>query len=435
MQPDGPKPWVMDVNAELRILEEDSEHGYLTYSQQACALSRLDEDCKKEFWAALAFRHCSGLGLKTGGRLLKHYGSAYEAFSRCEEWPQFGIAKGIVNELNSGHWRNNAHAEWEIAHKIDARVLLWTNSLYPDLLREIIDPPPFLYFKGDASLLHSPCIAIVGSRAASSEGLRLAAGFAEKLSRAGITIVSGMAMGIDKHAHEAALNGVGKSIGVLGTGIDIKYPLSNLDLYAKMENSGLLVSGFEPQKGAGPYSFPIRNRIISGVSLGVLVIEAAEKSGSLITARLALEQNREVFAVPARPFSDCSMGCQNLLRNGAHPAFNAENIIEELSEALRIFGSHKSGKNYTLCTKGETGNSKDTSRIKIESTPANIIKQESKEGPEEKVLNLLNQNGPTQFEFLTNCLSMTPEKLNVILTGLEIDGRIKRLPGARYDIT
>lgn len=182
----------------------------------------------------------------------------------------------------------------------------------PPLLRAAIDAPLLLYCRGDLALLRAPGFAVVGSRKATRHGRAVAEYMARSLSACGITIVSGMALGIDRVAHEAALARIGRSIGVLGTGIDMLYPLENQAVFDAMERRGLLLSEFAPGTPPQAGNFPIRNRIISGLSLGVLVVEAAHRSGSLITARLALEQNREVYAVPGPALDAHCLGCQDL---------------------------------------------------------------------------------------------------------------------------
>lgn len=199
---------------------------------------------------------------------------------------------------------------------------------YPGLLAEIPDPPPLLYGVGDLNLLAMPQIALVGSRHASRSGLELAQTFAKELARRGLCITSGLAYGVDAASHRGALAAAGKTIAVLGAGIDIIYPRRNAALYREIAEQGLLVSEFPPGSPPRREQFPQRNRVISGLSLGVLVVEAAVRSGSLITARFALEQGREVFAIPGSIHNPQARGCHRLIREGACLVESVEDIVE-----------------------------------------------------------------------------------------------------------
>ncbi|QYJ86109.1 DNA-processing protein DprA [Shewanella mesophila] len=210
-------------------------------------------------------------------------------------------------------------------------IITQSDPLYPSLLLQIADPPPLLFVKGDPNALLRPMIAIVGSRAASQTGLAVGYQLARELAACEIVVCSGMAAGIDGAAHQAAMDIEGTTIAVLGTGIDVIYPKRHRKLYADIQASGCLVSEFWPDTKPYAGNFPKRNRIISGLSLGVLVVEAARKSGSLITARLALEQGREVFAVPGSILAGDHQGCHDLLRDGAKLVESAADMIEELA--------------------------------------------------------------------------------------------------------
>ncbi len=199
---------------------------------------------------------------------------------------------------------------------------------YPALLAEIPDPPPGLFYCGDASLLASPQIAMVGSRHATRAGLELAESFAAELAQRGLCISSGLAYGVDAASHRGALRVQGKTIAVLGTGLDVVYPRRNEGLYQQIATEGLLVSEFPPGSPPRREQFPQRNRVISGLSLGVLVVEAAVRSGSLITARFALEQGREVFAIPGSIHNPQARGCHRLIREGACLVESVEDIVQ-----------------------------------------------------------------------------------------------------------
>lgn len=287
----------------------------------------------------LALRHARGIGLRRAGQLLAEYGSAFAAVEEGLRSPLAWSGKkllppDVARSFASEEWRPAAQEEWKALQRGDCCFLLWNDPGFPRLLKELPDSPLLLYFDGDTALLRSSVMAVVGARDCTREGIAVAAYLARELSQAGITIVSGMAKGIDRAAHLAALEGPGKSIAVLGTGIDVPYPQCNTDLYAELTARGLVLSEFAPGTAPAARHFPIRNRIISGLSLGVLVVEAADRSGSLITARLALEQGREVFAVPGHTMAAVSEGCRELIRKGAKAVFTADDILVELAPLL-----------------------------------------------------------------------------------------------------
>lgn len=205
---------------------------------------------------------------------------------------------------------------------------------YPPLLRELARPPSALFYKGDLNLLHLPQLAVVGSRNASRSGFETGRQFCAHLAQNGFAITSGLAQGIDTVAHQGALSVRGKTIAVMGTGLDRVYPANNRDLAHEIADKGLLVSEYLPGTGPLKSNFPQRNRIIAGLSLGVLVVEAALKSGSLITARLASELGREVFAIPGSIHNPMARGCHRLIREGAKLVETADHIIEELGAGL-----------------------------------------------------------------------------------------------------
>lgn len=212
----------------------------------------------------------------------------------------------------------------------DIELLCRVDADYPALLNEITDPPPLLFMRGQRGLLQRPMLAVVGSRRPSRRGEQDAQAFAHSLAEAGLTVVSGLALGVDGAAHRGALEGAAGSVAVLGCGVDVCYPRANRHLYEALLEGGLLISEYGPGSAPLRHQFPRRNRIISGLSLGVLVVEAAIKSGSLITARQALEQNREVFALPGSIHNPASRGCNALIRQGAKLVETLGDIFEEL---------------------------------------------------------------------------------------------------------
>jgi DNA processing protein len=208
--------------------------------------------------------------------------------------------------------------------------IAFNDDAYPPMLREIPDPPPRIYVMGRIELLHAPCLAIVGARNATPQGRRNARAFARDLSDAGLCIVSGLALGIDAAAHAGGLEGAASSIAVMGTGADIVYPTDNAALAERLKQAGCVITEYPPGTPPRPGNFPRRNRLISGLSKGVLVIEASRRSGSLITARMAAHQNREAFALPGSIHSPMSRGCHELIREGAKLVECTEDVLVEL---------------------------------------------------------------------------------------------------------
>ncbi|MBP5469697.1 MAG: DNA-processing protein DprA [Candidatus Riflebacteria bacterium] len=235
------------------------------------------------------------------------------------------------------------------------RLITFIDEEYPENLREIPDSPLVLYAKGEALGNCNPAIAVVGARNASQMGYEVAHDFAFKLAKAGFTIVSGLALGIDTYAHRGAIEAEGKTIAVLANGVDIVYPRSNAKTRDKIIKTGTVISEYEPGISPLPWYFPIRNRIISGMCIATLVIEASARSGSLITARLAGEQNREIFAVPGGNGKSPSQGTMNLIKEGAILVTSPEEIIDYYSDLL----PNKNLKNFEILKKEEISNDKD----------------------------------------------------------------------------
>jgi DNA processing protein len=273
------------------------------------------------------------------------------------------------------------------------------DAYYPQLLLQISDPPPLLYVKGRRELLNRPALAIVGSRNATAQGIANAEDFARALSDAGITIVSGLALGIDAAAHRGGLAGAAGSIAVVGTGIDVVYPARNRDLAHQLAVQGALVSEFSLGTPALSGNFPRRNRLISGLARGCLIVEAALRSGSLITARYALEQGREVFAIPGSIHSPLSKGCHLLIKQGAKLVESSNDILEELGAAVRVESA----------TPG-----------KADASPEHV-----------ELLAALGFD-PLDLDTLCERSGLTPETASAMLLTLELEGTVSRLPGGRF---
>jgi DNA processing protein len=279
------------------------------------------------------------------------------------------------------------------------QLITFADSAYPRLLLEITDPPPLLYVKGDPGLLDRASLAVVGSRNATQQGRVNAQAFSRELSEGGFTIISGLALGIDAAAHTGGLAAASSSIAVVGTGLDIVYPARNRDLAHRLAEEGALVSEFALGTPALASNFPRRNRLISGLSRGCLVVEAALKSGSLITARYALEQGREVFAIPGSIHSPLSKGCHLLIKQGAKLAESSQDILEEL---------------------GATAGERVTTAIAPD--------EEAYENP---VLAALSFD-PVDFDTICERSGLTPDSASAMLLTLELGGVVSRLPGGKF---
>ena len=273
----------------------------------------------------------SGLGNSALRKLLLEFESPERVLAaRHTELTRF-VTSRVAEHITGGG--NAEVAEKAMAWLADPanNIVTLADDNYPQLLLQTADPPSVLYVKGRMELLNNPAIAVVGSRNATAQGIANAEGFAHALSDAGLTVVSGLALGVDAAAHRGGLAGVAHSIAVVGTGLDVVYPARNRDLAHRLAAEGALVSEFALGTPALGSNFPRRNRVISGMSLGCLVVEAALQSGSLITARFANEQGREVFALPGSIHSPLAKGCHTLIKQGAKLVDSANDILEELN--------------------------------------------------------------------------------------------------------
>lgn len=283
----------------------------------------------RAYWVWL--QHALGAGSSKQNRILEHYRSLADFYSAgMQEWRLEGYFTPKELEKLESFSPADALALIEYSEKIGQSVVTPECDVYPEPLRQIHNPPCVLYVKGTLpDFSQTPVISIVGTRKATATGIAAAHSFAFELAGQGAVIVSGGALGIDTAAHKGALQAGGKTVCVLGCGIDFNYLMGNAPLRAAIANSGAVISEYAPGTQAVNSNFPIRNRIISGLALGTLVVEAAGKSGSLITADYALEQGRDVFAVPNGIYSPVSQGVNNLIKDGAKPVSNANEILEE----------------------------------------------------------------------------------------------------------
>lgn len=311
----------------------------------------------------------------------------------------FSIAQKIIDGCNETAIKQffSKYQDWL---RSGVEIVTIYDQAYPYLLKEIPDPPLVIFGIGELELLQKPAVAIVGTRSPTSYGRYAAEVLAKELTEYGLTIVSGLAKGVDRLAHEGALKAVGKTVAVLGCGVDVIYPLENMKLYQQIIKQGLIISEYPPGTKAHPGFFPQRNRIISGMAYGTIVVEAAERSGSLITAQAALEQAREVFAVPGPINSKKSQGVNSLIQQGAKLIQNGADVVEELP--------------YLNLTK------KTSAKSSI-----NLSKVE------EAVFSQI-QFVPIHTDELYDKLPLNLTNIYEALLSLQIKGKIKQLPGGLY---
>ena len=341
-------------------------------------------------------------------RILDEFGSLENIFHMdAESLLRSGLPPKTVNSLRHPDW-NAVDEDLEWHRQSDHHLITCIDDRYPVLLKEIHDSPPALYLSGDAGILSSMQISIVGSRRPSVDGRRNTVFFAGMLARLGLTITSGLAAGLDSEAHKSALAAEGKSIAVLGSGLNHIYPKSNIKLSQQIiEKRGAVISELPPDFGPRPMNFPRRNRIISGLSLGTLVVEAAANSGSLITARCAMEQGREVFAVPGSIHNPLTRGCHELIRQGANLAENVNDILVEI------------GPLASLVSRGGQDRHEDDKKIK---------------GLDELDKLLLDNIGsrPVPIDSLVEMTALTVPVVSARLLKLELAGLIVSAPGGTY---
>lgn len=295
-----------------------------------------------------ALNKISGVGAKKLQIMLNFFETGENIWkASVDDLRRSGVGEKLTEKIISEKNIISPDQEWEKLEKENVKIITLTDPGYPKLLAEITNPPYLLYIKGSYDLNLAPAIAIVGSRRYSSYGSQIASSLARDLAHAGITVVSGMALGIDAFSHRGALDNSGKTVAVLGNSLDDEniYPRNNFNLSREIIANGALISEYPIETPAGPLTFPARNRIVAGLTLGTIVVEAGEKSGSLITAGMALEYNREVFSVPGSIFSPLSLGTNNLIKNGARVVTGIKDILEELDLSEATVSKEKTVKN------------------------------------------------------------------------------------------
>lgn len=363
-----------------------------------------------------------GLGTLGALKLLRKLKSP-QAIFRCSatELEAAGVSPSLARNLANGCSFEDALQQQTKMMAAGAQLITIQDPAYPQRLREIFDAPIVLFAQGQTELIGSHSIAVVGTRSPTPYGIAAAERLSSDLSKAGLTVVSGMARGIDTAAHRATLHAAGSTIAVLGCGVDVLYPSSNRKLYEDIAKRGLLLSEFPMEAPAFPQNFPIRNRIVSGVSLGVLIVEGAQHSGSAITAKLAMDQGREVFAVPGNITSKMSWGPNLLIKEGGAKLVQEwSDITNELPVAVR----------RELITRAQQQILPETAE---QISNAQIALEAPMKALAGKLLNTLKIDVPLQFESLAETFEeVSSSELIGTLFDLEMTGLIRQLPGKSY---
>src|ERR1700728_2096886 len=362
-------------------------------------------------WLALALT--PGLGARMAGKLLRAMGSPEAIFNASlTELESHRLPAAVAQMIHTRQPMSAAAKELAQAQAAGVRLLTWDEPQYPQRLREIYDPPPLLYVRGNIELLNRHLISIVGSRRPTPYGNLMAENLARDLADRGLVIVSGLARGIDSSAHKGALASTsGATIGVLGCGIDVIYPKENKRIFAEMEKRGAIISEFAMGTFPGPQNFPIRNRIISGMAVGVVVVEGAQYSGSLITARLAMEFGREVYGVPGDATQPTSFGPNQLIKQGAKLVTGWEDVVEELPTSVRA----------------------ELMPVESVSHEERAALVEEALGPSERPLyGLLSIEEARHVDDLVENSGLTSSEVLAALFDMELRGVIRQLPGKQF---
>ncbi|MCX5868205.1 MAG: DNA-processing protein DprA [Proteobacteria bacterium] len=368
---------------------------------------------QNELLASLALSSRPGVGAATYFKLFNHFGEVEKVFSasfaELKAVPE--IHSEVIRSIREFNGWKNLEIEIEKMRENGVNIIPWQDPAFPRNLREIHDPPPLLYVHGEIRKEDRLALAVIGSRFPTEYGIAVVEMITRDLVNRGFTIVSGLARGIDALSHQTALKAGGRTLAVLGSGIDIIYPRENAKIFSEICRRGAVLTEFPPSTPPAAENFPRRNRIISGLSLGVIVIEASVHSGSLITASLALEQGREVFAVPGRITSPRSGGTNQLIREGAKLVSRAEDVLEEILPSLdsellaQILPSQRDG---------------PVSKSTLVFAP-----------DEEKIFNLLGED-PLSIDQIISQSGLSFGEISEGLLNLELKGIIHRLPGQQY---
>ncbi len=362
-------------------------------------------------WLALGLT--PGLGPRMAGKLLQDFGSPEAIFNASlSALESKRLPAAVAQAIHTRQSLSAASKELAQVQAVGCQLVTWDEPNYPQRLREIYDPPPLLYVRGNVELLGRHAISVVGSRRPTPYGNQMAQRLAKDLAKCGLVIASGLARGIDSCAHKGALSSeTGATIGVLGCGIDVVYPKENKKIFEEITRRGAIITEFPMGTFPAPQNFPIRNRIIAGMSLGVLVVEGAQYSGSLITARLAMEFGREVYGVPGNATQPSSFGPNQLIKQGAKLVTSWEDVIEELPTPVR-----------SQLLPVETANSEERAKLVHESL-----------APAERTLyDLLTEDESRHIDDMVELSGLTSSEVLAALFDLELKGVVRQLPGKQF---
>ena len=372
-------------------------------------------DENTQFWLGLT--KLEGLGVRGAHRLVEHFGSPQAAYmASLTELESCGIPARVAQLIFAQAGLKEAARDLEASAKAACQVVAYSSDDYPPRLKQIPDPPLVLYVRGDVKVLSRHALAIVGTRRPTAYGGQVAQRLARDLAQRQLVIVSGLARGIDSAAHRGALEAAGKTVAVLGSGIDVIYPRENKRLAEQVAECGALISEFPPGTSPAPENFPIRNRTISGLALGVVVVEAAEYSGSLITARLALDQNREVFAVPGNITSAQSFGPNHLIKQGAKLVDEWMDVVEEFPAEIRMQLLPPVEASDEAAAKPQTGS----------------LFEQSLTPDQKAVFDVLRADQPLFVDAILTSASLPQPRVMTALLELEMAGVIRQLPGKNF---
>ncbi|MBD3346465.1 MAG: DNA-protecting protein DprA [Chitinivibrionales bacterium] len=357
----------------------------------------------------IALNSVKGLGPVRIKNLLEKYGSPEHVFktSQTQLQQETGLSKAIASQIHNPNLFAEAEKQVELSRRLDVTILTLDNDDYPPLLKEIFAPPPVLYVKGSPDAFTHHAVGVVGTRRASQYGKNATSHIVKGLVRSNLVIVSGLALGIDTTAHQTCLENNGKTVAVFGCGLDTIYPATNRKLAERILENGALVSEFPLGSSPESFNFPRRNRIISGLSAGVLVVEAGEKSGGLITAHYALQQGRDVFAVAGSIFSPQSVGTHKLIKSGAVPVRNAREIVETIQAIDHLKTPH------------------------FVEAPKPKVALELLSEKEKKVFEMLSSL-PQRIDQLTEKTGLALTDLLGLLLNMELKGLIQQVSGQQF---
>src|SRR5580698_6780053 len=362
-------------------------------------------------WLALTMTQ--GIAARLSARLLEEFGSPDEVFrASLPHLERCNLPAAVAQAVHKKQAFKRAEKELATIRTIEnVRLVNWTDPEYPRMLREIYDPPTLLYVRGNVEVLGQPAVSIVGTRKPTLYGTQMAERLGRELAARGVTIVSGMARGIDAISHQGAMAVNGRAIGVLGTGVNICYPKENKKLYEKVLERGAIISEFPLWTHPAPENFPIRNRIVAGMPAGVVVVEGAQYSGSLITSRLGMEFGREVFGVPGNVTQPMSFGPNQLIKQGAKLVTGWEDVVEELPTPIRA----------------------ELLPVDSPSSQERELLVEESLGPSERILyDLLAVDEARPVDDLVELSGLSSSEVLATLFDLELKGIVRQLPGKQF---